>query len=327
MQKYNFIPIGRAKDIKGKRFGRLVVIDRIENINNKTTWLCKCDCGNYKPVFGAGLANGDNTSCGCKRAEINSPHNIKGEKFGRWTAIEITNKRSSRGEVFWKCLCECGTIREVKKSKLSDGTSKSCGCLRRELSSVRQSNSGLDLTNKTFGRLKVLRPTGEKKDDGRVWFCQCECGGTIETSARSLNGGRTKSCGCLQVEKVTQLGLSHKGINNPSYNHELTTEQRETNKFHRTSANAKRLRLEVYKRDNFKCQVCSKNISKDFVAHHLDGFADNKDKRFDIDNLVTLCKDCHTSFHKAYGYGNNTAEQFKSFKLINKNKVKQLPVI
>ena len=316
------IPIGKAKDIRGIRFGRLVVLDRVENKYNKTAWLCKCDCGNYITAVGTGLTTGDYSSCGCKRY-----HDIVGKKFGRWTAIEMTNKRSSSGDAIWKCLCECGTSGEVKKSKLKDGTSKSCGCLNRELTSKRRSDSGLDLTNKTFGRLKVLRPTGEKNSEGRIWFCECECGGTIETSARSLNGGRTKSCGCLQVDKVTQLGLSNKGINNPAYNHELTTEQREINKFHRTSANAKRLRLEVYKRDNFKCQVCSKNISKDFVAHHLDGFADNKDKRFDMDNLITLCKDCHTSFHKAYGYGNNTAEQFKSFKLINKNKVKQLPVI
>ena len=322
MHNIKTIPVGKVKDIRGTRFGRLVVLDRVENKYNKTAWLCKCDCGNYVTAVGTGLAVGDNTSCGCKRH-----HDITGKKFGRWTAIEITNKRSSRGDVFWKCLCECGTIKEVKKSKLSDGTSKSCGCLARELSSIRGSNSGLDLTNKTFGRLKALRPTGEKKKDGRIWFCECECGGTIETTARSLNGGRTRSCGCLQIEKVTQLGLSHKGTNNPAYNHELTMEQRETNKFHRTSADAKRLRLEVCKRDVFKCQVCSKNVSKNFIAHHLDGFADNKEKRFDMDNLVTLCKDCHISFHKAYGYGNNTAEQFKLFKSINKNRTEQLPVI
>ena len=308
------IPIGKAKDIRGVRFGRLVVLDRVENKYNKTAWLCKCDCGNYITAVGTGLTTGDYSSCGCKRH-----HDIAGKKFGRWTAIEMTNKRSSSGDAIWKCVCECGTLGEVKKSKLSDGTSKSCGCLKRELTSKRRSDSGLDLTNKTFGRLKVLRPTGEKNSEGRIWLCKCECGGTIETSARNLNGGRTKSCGCLQIEKVTQLGLSNIGKNNPLYNHTLTDEERATTLFQRTSAQYKDIRNKTLKRDNFECVVCMSN--ERVVAHHLDGFDKHKDKRFDLDNLVTLCGDCHKEFHHAFGYGGNTREQFENY---FKNKMKMI---
>lgn len=307
------IPIGKSKDIRGVRFGRLVVLDRVENKYNKTVWLCKCDCGNYITAVGTGLTNGDYSSCGCKRR-----HDIAGKKFGRWTAIEMTNKRSSSGDAIWKCVCECGTLGEVEKSRLSNGTSKSCGCLNRELTSKRRSDSGLDLTNKTFGRLKVLRPTGEKNSEGRIWLCKCECGGTIETSARSLNGGRTKSCGCLQVEKVTQLGLSNKGKNNPAYNHTLTDEERATTLFQRTSAQYKDIRNKTLKRDNFKCVVCRSN--KHIVAHHLDGFDKHKDKRFELDNLVTLCGDCHKEFHHEFGYGSNTREQFENY-FKNKKKI------
>lgn len=28
---------------------------------------------------------------------------------------------------------------------------------------------------------------------------------------------------------------------------------------------------------------------------------------------VTLCEDCHKTFHKKYGYKNNTSQQFKEF--------------
>src|SRR5699024_6156449 len=130
--KYELIPVGRAKDITGEVFGRLTVLGRTHNIKNDTAWLCKCECGNYKMVRTTSLRSGDNVSCGCKRKEINSPHDIKGHKYGRLTALEMTNKRSNRGEVYWKCKCDCGNVTKVMKSRLSNGHVKSCGCLAKE---------------------------------------------------------------------------------------------------------------------------------------------------------------------------------------------------
>ena len=295
MEEYKIIPVGRAKNIIGERFGRLVVVARTENTNNDVWWLCKCDCGNMKIARTTSLRSGDVVSCGCKRAELNTPHDIKGQKFGRLTAIELINKRSASGDAYWRCKCDCGNITEVRKSKLSSGNTKSCGCLARELTSERRSNSGLDLTGKRFDRLVAIKPTGEKTPEGRVWLCKCDCGGSIETTARNLNGGRTTSCGCKQREQVTKLGLSNVGKNNPAYNHNLTDEQRATNKFHRTSYEAKRLRMQTYTRDGFKCRVCGGNDNR-IAVHHLESFADNIDARFELDNMVTLCEGCRYIF-------------------------------
>lgn len=313
MKEHIIIPVGRAKDIIGERFGRLVVVGRAENVGDRVFWLCRCDCGNYKAVSTSSLRVGDTVSCGCKRAELTTPHDIAGQRFGRWTALEPIDRRSPSGDVYWKCQCDCGNFGEVKKSRLSGGYSKSCGCLARELSSARQSKSGYELTGKRFGRLKVIRPIGKREGQGRVWLCKCDCGNVIETVASSLVRGRATSCGCKVVEHATQLGLSNKGKNNPAYNHKLTDEQRNKDIFQRTSDKAKKIRRRVYKRDGYKCKICGKG-SKTLNAHHLDSFADNEDKRFNLDNLVTLCKECHIDFHKTYGYGNNTKEQFKEFK-------------
>ena len=43
--------MNKLKDLKGQRFGRLVVIERAENFilpsgQPQTAWLCQCDCGN-----------------------------------------------------------------------------------------------------------------------------------------------------------------------------------------------------------------------------------------------------------------------------------------
>lgn len=57
------------KDLEGKRFGRWTVIAFIEMKNEKSQWLCRCDCGNEKVVANSGLISGRSQSCGCLHKE------------------------------------------------------------------------------------------------------------------------------------------------------------------------------------------------------------------------------------------------------------------
>lgn len=61
---------------------------------------------------------------------------LTGEKFGKWTVLGVSGIQPIKGgtKKFWKCQCECGNISEVVTSKLTTGASKSCGCLRVEVS-------------------------------------------------------------------------------------------------------------------------------------------------------------------------------------------------
>ena len=65
----------------------------------------------------------------------------------------------------------------------------------------------VDLTGQKFGRLTVIE-RAENKERGRgkqaCWLCACECGSTKVISGYNLRSGRTKSCGCLQIEKVKE---------------------------------------------------------------------------------------------------------------------------
>ena len=56
--------------------------------------------------------------------------NLKGMKFGKLQVLEETDKRTSRGAVIWKCLCECQTISYVSSTALFTGRIQSCGCVR-----------------------------------------------------------------------------------------------------------------------------------------------------------------------------------------------------
>lgn len=61
--------MGKFKDLTDQKFGRLTVIERVEdyitpNGRKNVRWLCKCDCGNEVVVFANNLGK-TTWSCGC----------------------------------------------------------------------------------------------------------------------------------------------------------------------------------------------------------------------------------------------------------------------
>lgn len=113
-----------AKDLKGKVFGELTVIERRENIGNHAAWLCRCSCGNYRIVASQNLIEGCTRTCGHDKAERNA---LKiGEKYGGLTLLEKFSDIG--GKTMCRCRCFCGNeiVIPIKRihSKL-----KSCGCI------------------------------------------------------------------------------------------------------------------------------------------------------------------------------------------------------
>src|SRR6266513_2430187 len=69
----------------------------------------------------------------------------------------------------------------------------------------RTRNKYRDLTNETFGRLKVLyRAENIKKHV--VYQCECTCGAFKTIRGGSLRSGLTRSCGCFQRECAAMRG-------------------------------------------------------------------------------------------------------------------------
>lgn len=56
----------KALDLTGKRFGKLVALERAPSRNRNTYWLCQCDCGNQTVVQTGNLTRGATRSCGCE---------------------------------------------------------------------------------------------------------------------------------------------------------------------------------------------------------------------------------------------------------------------
>ncbi len=62
------------------------------------------------------------------------------------------------------------------------------------------------------------------------------------------------------------------------------------------------LRKLVLKRDNYTCQICE-DTEQQIHCHHIDPVALNPIESVDVDNCITLCKNCHKKVHKLPGCG------------------------
>lgn len=127
------ITIGKFIDLTGQNFGKLTVIEPAAQRDSigSVRWLCRCSCGSETVVSAYNLKSGNTRSCGCLKKE-RIRVDLTGQIFGKLTVIAPTDQRGSTGGVKWLCKCSCGNEVIVKASNLRNGTTKSCGCLRKE---------------------------------------------------------------------------------------------------------------------------------------------------------------------------------------------------
>jgi hypothetical protein len=121
---------GQAKvvNLKGRRFGRLSVLDRAgSNKVGQAVWRCQCDCGS-KPVLTTGhrllAKTGPTRSCGCLAREASGKRQIDliGKTFGKLTVVKYERND------FWACRCACGTSTRKRGQFLREGrTLYHCG--------------------------------------------------------------------------------------------------------------------------------------------------------------------------------------------------------
>lgn len=92
---------------------------------------------------------------------------LTGQRFGRLTVIKrVKNYRNAHAS--WECQCECGNKTAVLSSNLGASQTTSCGCLAREITSLRGRANKLPKGEASFNSLfRGYKRSAEKR--GHKW--------------------------------------------------------------------------------------------------------------------------------------------------------------
>ncbi len=149
------------RNILGQKFGRLTVVGFAgQDRYHHSRWHVVCECGAARIKSVGELRFGKTKSCGCLSVELAAgrcvakARRFEGRRFGRLTALSEAPRRPNAPlcrRIL--CRCECGNVIEVPAVCLTRTKSptRSCGCLRREISSRRAT-----------GRRGALHPAWKK---------------------------------------------------------------------------------------------------------------------------------------------------------------------
>jgi len=163
----------KYKDITNQTFGRLNVIERVENDKHGfAVWRCRCECGVEKPVLGTSLRSGNTTSCGCRMREVSAAGCVGRSHGNTWGTLNRGVKR-----------------RVVKKTRTGAPV---------------RSMRFIDLTGRVFDRLTVIEL--DERSANSYWRCRCSCGVEKPVKGNHLREGTIRSCGCRAIESRTKHG-------------------------------------------------------------------------------------------------------------------------
>jgi len=102
----------------------------------------------------------------------------------------------------------------------------------------------------------------------------------------------SKSQSGRKLPEVTRMkmGLSRTGIKSPRWIKDRSLIKHQDD---RNNPEYKQWRINVYKRDNYKCRINDCNCNGRIIAHHILGFTHYPELRYSINNGITLCQFHH----------------------------------
>lgn len=215
----------------------------------------------------------------CKHCGENFATSKKNQKYCSIKCLTESQKQ----RVMTKC-CYCEKEYEVVKCNYNKNKFNYCS------DKCRQNGHGSEILGENNGRYNSIK-------------VQCEhCGKDI--FRRESKIVERNFCGrkCYSEYRKIHYSKENHSCWNPNISDEERLNKRKCEEYYNW-------RDSVFERDNYTCQCCGEDTHNN-NAHHLNGYNWDIDNRTNVDNGITLCYTCHSNFHKTYGYGSNTKEQF-----------------
>lgn len=201
-------------------------------------------------------------------------------------------------------LCaDCGgrhstTYESLRNNRVQHIRCSSC------VNRIRSSRLSLETIREWFAELGSTPDLSEYTNlDSSIPFT-CRCGRSHATTYRKRwrKDGDWRLCPTCRYDKI-------RAENHYRYNPFLTDvdrQQRRLIPWYRPWFQA------CLQRDQYTCQV-TRQVGGRLTVHHLYNWAHFPQYRQSLDNGITLSRDTHEHFHRLYGKGHNTLEQFSQF--------------
>lgn len=90
-------------------------------------------------------------------------HNLTGLRFGKLAVLAYAG-RHTYGHL-WRCVCDCGATKTVSGHLMSDGKTKSCGCLRAAGSRLRHGHNRVGKRTSEYRSWLAMRSRCTRKKD------------------------------------------------------------------------------------------------------------------------------------------------------------------
>lgn len=282
--------------------GCSLISKEYNSIKDKLQYICVC--GNESVIsFESFKAGSRCLSCGSKSRAMKQTltyeyvYNYFKENY-----CTLLSKKYINNSTNLNYICSCGNIDKITFMHFRIGQRCSKCRLIKASASLRFSYEHVRLI---FEEENCILISKEYLKSSQMLDYICSCGNASQISLNNFtHGHRCMECSIIKIS----------GTNHYRWRKDLTKADRIVNRSYR---GYKEWRTKVLTRDNFKCILCDSEESLN--VHHLDAYGIFVDKRLDVINGLTLCKKCHILFHKKYGLGNNTKEQFEEF-LLTQNK-------
>ncbi len=120
------------------------------------------------------------------------------------TVIKEVYNYNNINKTYYECKCDCGNICYKAKNTFKKYQSYSCGCTRKPIHKIKESE---DMIGKKYGKLEVKKILPNYKNGNTYCECICECGKAKIALRTNILRGYTQSCGCL--EKESRFVRSH----------------------------------------------------------------------------------------------------------------------